>query len=163
MDIASVLSAAAASTAAVLAGINLIVSGRREDRRYARDVATEALVTYMHASFEIGVACREIVKIRGEGGPDERQEHERRIEDAHDTQMQNLTRLRLLSTRQVVEAAQRMHELGDEITELSLGDGDAEAIRRVKERLDSARTEMVIASRRAIDVPDPTGTSLAFS
>ena len=59
MDIAAVLSATAASVAAILAGLNLVVAGRREDRRWARETATEAFVAYMDASFESGSACRD--------------------------------------------------------------------------------------------------------
>ena len=160
MDIASVLSAMAATAAAILAGLNLIVSGKREDRRWVRETATEAFVAFMHASFEISWACQKVVTLRGSRRDDELEQFKRRIDDAHDAQMQSLTRLRLLTTAEVVTAAHRLHDVGDEIVALSLGDADVQEIKAARAQLRGARSQMVTASRRAIRVRDPAGTSL---
>ncbi len=161
MDIASVLSASAASVAALLAGLNLVVSGRREDRRWARETATEAFVAFMHASFQTGAACRDAVRLRESGSDDDLGPLKRRIDDAHDAQMVSLTRLRLLSTAEVVVAADRLHDVGDELTTLSLDDGGEREIEQTRERLREARSQMVVAARQAMRVPDPGGTSQA--
>jgi hypothetical protein len=160
MDVASVLSATAATAAAILAGLNLVVAGRREDRRWARETATEAFVAYMDASFKAGAACREAVALRGTPRNDELDELRRRIAVAHDTQMHHLTRLRLLSTAEVVAAAIQLHEGGHKVEDLSFGDAaDDGKLEAAREQLRVARSRMVTASREAIRLPDPTGTS----
>jgi hypothetical protein len=48
----AIISAVAASLAAVLAGVNLVVSGRREHAKWARETLVEVLVDFVDASFE---------------------------------------------------------------------------------------------------------------
>jgi hypothetical protein len=48
---ADVLTAGAASVAALLSGVNLYVSGRREEQRWNREALIEAFVTFVGASF----------------------------------------------------------------------------------------------------------------
>ena len=157
------LSAIAATIAAALAGANLVVLGRLEDRRWARDTATEVLVAYLDASFETGAACREAVRLRAANDrPDELEELKRRISVAHDSQMENFTRLRLVSTGEVVVAADELHEADHEVVRLSLGDLDGEsdpALETAREQLRAARSRMVTAARKAIRLRDPAGTS----
>ena len=96
MDVASVLSAMAAATAATLSGLNLVVTGRREDRRWVRETATEAFVAYMDATFDTGAACRELLGLDRDGDHSAALDDlRRRIANAHEVQLQNLTRLRL--------------------------------------------------------------------
>jgi hypothetical protein len=55
---ADVLTAGAASVAALLSGVNLYVSGRREEQRWNREALIEAFVTFVGASFfSFNAAC----------------------------------------------------------------------------------------------------------
>jgi hypothetical protein len=168
VDVATVLSAIAATVAAALAGVNLVVLGRLEDRRWVRETATEALVAYLAASFETTTACREAVRLRATNGrPDELEEVRLRIRDAHETQMENFTRLRLVSTGDVIAAADELHEADHKVVRLSLGeldDGedageDDAAMAEARTRLGLARSRMVTAARSAIRLRDPADTA----
>jgi hypothetical protein len=53
---ADVLTAGAASVAALLSGVNLYVSGRREEQRWNREALIEAFVTFVGASFATGTS-----------------------------------------------------------------------------------------------------------
>jgi hypothetical protein len=160
MNLASVLSAAAATAAALLSGLNLVVSGRREDRKWARDAAVEALVAFLDASFIIGASCRKVVKLRDHGGEsDEIEELREQVTAAHEVQMRNLTRLRVLSTGEVVAAAYELHEVADEVIDLSLDGADGD-LGGAQERMSQARARMVSASREALNLRDAQGTTL---
>jgi len=54
---ADFVTAGAAGIAALLSGINLYVSGRREEHRWNREALIEAFVTFLGASFTLNAAC----------------------------------------------------------------------------------------------------------
>ena len=120
MNVGTTLSAIAATVAAALAGINLYVSGRRENTRWIRKILVDAYTNYLGVSFETTDTCSKVLHIRMSG-----EHHEQELEDlrtriglAHDEQTATLTRLRLLSTRQVVEAAEEVHRTDHAVVEL---------------------------------------------
>src|SRR5690349_1149604 len=100
MNVASLLSAAAASLAAVLAAINLYVLGRRERHRWLRETLINEYATYLDASFSIIHKAQEytakssdrtVSRSRQSADEDE-------ILQLNSQQMHTLTRLRLLAT-----------------------------------------------------------------
>lgn len=166
MDVGTLASAGAATTAAVLAGLNLVVSGRREKAQWARQALADAFVAYMDASFECGLLCREATVVRlgqAERPTDRLDELRARLDLAHDAQLQALTRLRLLSTRGVAAAAQGLHTTEHDLVTLCF-DGpdelDQPAITEARERLRRARELMIGAARLSMHLrgeSDPEG------
>ncbi|MFG2039085.1 hypothetical protein [Dactylosporangium sp. NPDC048998] len=109
-SVATIISAAAATVAALLAGLNLVVSGRREQAKWAREALVEVLVGFIDASFD----SKDIVKraIR-DGTPDswplDRNADAHQEAKAAEHRMRHTqSRLRLLAPPAVVDAAQQL-------------------------------------------------------
>src|SRR3712207_2779372 len=64
---ATVASAAAATAAAVLAGVNLRLTGRREHLSWMRSALEATFVDFLSASYDHRAASRETVKVRRGG------------------------------------------------------------------------------------------------
>jgi hypothetical protein len=108
LDVVGAVTAGAAGLAAVLAGINLYVSGKRELNRWTRETLVEILVLFLDASFKHSSACRAIL------GESPLQPELNRLRSAilaaHDAENEALTRLRLLAPPQVVREARALLE-----------------------------------------------------
>jgi hypothetical protein len=105
----SVLSAVAAAIAAILAGLNLYVSGRREHRKWIRDALIDAYVEYLGASFRgggTGVLRRAFDRRLS---AEEMENARLKLDESRTLQNQNLTRLRLIAPKDVVKAAEALH------------------------------------------------------
>jgi hypothetical protein len=154
LDISSVLSAVAATLAASLAGVNLVVSGRREHGRWAREALIEAFMEFMAASFVTGRACRVVLALRrSEPSSVEIPETRKRAEAAHDTQRATMTRLRLLASAEVVAAAESLHEREHGLVSLvmdSPSPPDDVAWAQGYARLWDARDRMIRAARKSM-------------
>ena len=144
-DPTQVLSAAAACLAAALAGINLYVSGRRERMRWSRDALVEVFVSFLSISFDRTSMCRSLVRRRlGEAPPEELEALTERILDLHWDHNTALTRLRVLASDRVVEAAVALHAEDDAFVDLAertkreLGEEDLEAVRAARDRFIAA-------------------------
>jgi hypothetical protein len=107
MEMASILSAIAGTIAACLAGASLYASGQREEARWVREVLLQALETYLDASFRVTTAARRIQKSAAGDDIDNLKEQ---VEANHALQLQVLTRLRLIASKEVVEAAAAIHQ-----------------------------------------------------
>jgi hypothetical protein len=103
LNVIGTVTAAAAGLAAILAGVNLYVSGRRELNKWRCETLVEILVVFLDASFRQAGACRTIM--RGPLTQPERNRLRKEILAAHDAENVALTRLRLLAPPQVVEDA----------------------------------------------------------
>jgi hypothetical protein len=107
--VATMLSAAAATTAAILTGVNLYLSRQREDVKWARNVLIDTLGQFLDASFRSKDAVKKAYKI-SQSGMDQsqiaalKQEALRAEEEMRTLQ----TRLRLLGSAELVEAAQSL-------------------------------------------------------
>jgi len=111
---ATIVSAVAAAVAAVLAGWNLYLSGRREHVRWARDALVDTFVDFLTASYDHKDVCRRLLRSApGAGTAGASQVLLDRAQDAHDQMMRCITRLRMLTTEDAVEAALRLHEYDD--------------------------------------------------
>jgi hypothetical protein len=151
---ADLVTAGAAIVAALLSGINLYVSGRREEYRWNRDALIEAFVTFLSASFSINSACRN-------GGHFGRKDHESRdyalqAIAAHDTETYTLTRLRLLASSALVAEAETLHGAEHRLVEASFSDDPSERVEREAKNtvVRKARERLVKAARADLHLRD---------
>src|SRR5882757_217764 len=107
---AAVISAFAASAAAIFAAANLVLSGRREHTKWARETLIEIVVSYVDLSFD----STDLIKraLRRSSPQDWPPDSEATVRaDAQDTERrmrQVQSRLRLLAGPEVIDAAQRL-------------------------------------------------------
>ncbi len=107
--LATTLSAVAATTAAILTGVNLYVSRRQEDVKWARSVLIDILGQFLDASFRSKDAVKTAYRI-SQSVSDRSQIAVLRQEaiKAEEEMRALQTRLRLLGSAELVEAAQRL-------------------------------------------------------
>ena len=156
-NMASLLSAAAASLAAALAGINLYVLGRRERHRWLRETLVDEYATYLNASFSATHEAREYAKSSSEASDSEnRAAVDRQIQELHSQQMDTLTRLRLLATADVVYAAGQVHAADHAVIDLlSSSDSSPTAsyLQDTRENAYARREDFIRAARKSMKIP----------
>ena len=103
-SVASVLSATAASIAAVLTAINLYVTGRRERAKWAREALVDAFIAFLDESFKAKDHCKTVCRLEREYDISDEQRGQIRadIHKAIDEMYSQLSRLRLLAPQYVV-------------------------------------------------------------
>jgi hypothetical protein len=158
-DPTSLVSAGAASLAALLAGVNLYLSGRRERHKWAREALVEVFFTFLSASFDIGSACRRLVRARLDGAaPEELGDLVKRIDELHQVQTAALTRIRLLASGGAVESAVGLHLADHAVvdlarrTEESLAEDEFRSCRELR-AYRAARDDFVLAAKKAMGIP----------
>jgi hypothetical protein len=109
LNAASLLSAGAATIAAILAALNLYISGRRERNRWARDALVDVFVIFLNAGFDGVSACNRLAELGELHVDEEAPDYRERIAGAHQTETEMLTKMRLLTSPAVIEAAMRLH------------------------------------------------------
>jgi hypothetical protein len=114
VNLIGAVTAGAAGLAAVLAAVNLYLTGRREVHKWTREALVEALVMYLDTSIKHGGLCGAAAS-RGSLSESERDRLHEAVIAVHDLQTETLTRLRLLAPSRVVVAAQDLHEAGHEL------------------------------------------------
>ena len=143
--------------AAVLSGVNLYVSGRRALDQWTRDSLLETLTELLQASFDFATACRVIMRDRPTSTKRERLRRE--MLEVHAVEAEALTRLRLVGTPSVVEAARALLEAEYRLAEpcfveqVLLGQYD-ELIKPVHAR----RADFIEAARAALGLRATAGT-----
>jgi tetratricopeptide (TPR) repeat protein len=106
-DPVSVLGAAAAVLAASFAGMNLLMSDRRDRTKWAREALVEVLVNFLDQSFYMGRTSRVLLRARLDGaGADALERASNHFQQQDDEQKSALTRIRLLGNRRAVQAAE---------------------------------------------------------
>jgi hypothetical protein len=122
VNVIGTITAAAAGLAAILAGVNLYVSGRRELNRWTRETLVEIFVIFLEASFAHNLACRTAEGIL----PSDVARHGLSADavTAHDRETDTLTRLRLLAPSRVVTAAEALHEAEHKLAEACFLSGE---------------------------------------
>jgi hypothetical protein len=146
MDWTGFATLVAASAAAVLSAVSLLLSGRREDKRWKREVLEEAMVSLFDSSFNSPLTAAIAAREAGQ----DTEWHKARALDAHAVQMQALTRLRFLATPKVVDYAFQLHDVEDQLYEAAFrekGRFSAAQLQNLKDRRWSLRTELFNASR----------------
>ena len=109
MDITSLVSAVAATTGAVLAGVTVYISGRRDESKWRREVLLETCEAFLNASFETARAGGQLAGFPAPRDAVTRDEPELRISKAYRAKMDLMTRLRILADENVVMAAEDVH------------------------------------------------------
>ena len=118
VNAASMLSAVSATVAAVLVAVNLYISGRREQSRWAREALVDIFIAFLDAGFS-GSAAGNRLSVTASADSEVRILHYRQeIEQAHRTETEMLTKMRLLTTPAVVEAAMGLHVATHAFTDL---------------------------------------------
>ena len=114
VDVIGAVTAGAAGLAAVLAAVNLHLTGRRELHKWTREALVEALVVYLDTSIKQGGLCGAVASL-GSLSDSERDRLHKAVIVVHDLQTDTLTRLRLLAPSRVIAAAQELHNAGHEL------------------------------------------------
>jgi hypothetical protein len=151
-DLPSILSAIAAAIAAVLAGLGLYVSGRREHRQWLRNSLVDSYVNYLTASFESGGREVLLARLRGEqiASLDEYRQH---ASKAHDRQTDVLTRLRIIAPPAVVEAAVALHAVDHLVADTALASSavpDNDTWQQLRQHQSSAQSAFVDQARHSL-------------
>jgi hypothetical protein len=121
-DLAPILGATAAAIAAILAGLNLFVSGRHERTKWIRETLVEVYVDFLAISAERSdIAIRAVRSRRAGKEQGALTELREQSDSAHGRHLDLLTRLRLLAIAQVIRAAQELHECDDALSKLAFG------------------------------------------
>jgi hypothetical protein len=158
MDWVGAVTAGAAGLAALLAGVNLYVSGRRELDKWTRETLIETFAVFLDASFKHASACR------GMFGHSLQTEERNRLRSAvlaaHDVENEALTRLRLLAPPSVVVAAQTLMQAEYNLAEPCfldsiLIDNSDTLIQPVRR----GRAQFIEAARSALGLREVTGTA----
>lgn len=153
MEWVPVISAFAAATAAILAGVNLWYTGRREERRWRRDSLVDTIVSFLDGSFKLpGNMAYNHLAVGGDPTEIKAQSEQGFLECAN-----ALTRLRVLASPDVVQRAHELHDLDDVIRAALLGGGPIPTpetwIDTADKRM-AARTALINAARRDLGLDD---------
>jgi len=155
VDVIGAVTAGAAGLAAVLAALNLYLTGRRELHKWTRDALVETLVMYLDTSIKQGGLCGTVTSQQPLPDAERVRLHEAVIA-VHDLQTETLTRLRLLAPSGVVAAAQALHEAGHELMSMCFIDPlqAAEAGESAYLLLQSARQQFLESARSTLRLAD---------
>jgi hypothetical protein len=148
-DPTSILSAVASCIAAAFAGGTLYIAGRREERRWRRDATVDALVVLLDASFA-GAGQGALDASRG--GEDLRT-YRAANDEAHQTQLGALTRLRLIADSPVVQTADRLHHADRKVRDAVLVGSalpSSETWAHLRARQRAARAELLDTARASL-------------
>jgi len=151
------VTATAAALAAILSGVNLWLTGRRELNRWARDTLVESLVTFFDTSFKLRSSCRELISL---AKTDKAKIQARvKIIAAHDLETDTLTRLRLLAPSKIVVAAEALHEADHAIADAYFSIDPETSFELALVRTRAARVEFIRAARLAFRLRDMAAIS----
>jgi hypothetical protein len=151
------VTAGAAGLAAVLAGVNLYLSGRRELNKWTRETLIEIFALFLDASFKHASACRAISL---ESPPQsERDRLRAAIFAAHSEENRALTRLRLLAPPRVVKDARTLIESEYWLAKSCLYETISQENYNVKiSPVRQGRSQFLEAARLALGLREPSGT-----
>jgi hypothetical protein len=120
LSVSDLITAIAAIAAAAFSGLNLTVTGRREEVKWRREALTEALQTYGHLSFAMTSAAHRAMQLRMVGADEDTLRDLWRDEGGlHDRNNDQLTRIRLLASMKIVRAAEDLHVSDHAVAEIA--------------------------------------------
>ena len=149
------ISAIAATIAAVLAGVNIYLTRRNADVSWAREALVETFTLFLGASFQSKDAIKQVVRIAltDPDSPDVerlRQDARRAEEEMRELQ----TRLRLLTSGEVIESAQQLRQavrdyiaFTDDMSQISVT-GD----KQLRDELWRRRHAFIASAKKAVSV-----------
>jgi hypothetical protein len=121
-SVAAIVGAVTAIAAAVFSGLTLHLSGKRETRKWIRESLLDALTQCLDASF-MRPSRRVYLLLSDPAFSGDLASYRRRAEEAHRSQNDALTKIRLLASRSVVQAAEGLHRADEAVVEAVLSDG----------------------------------------
>jgi len=141
MDASGYAAWAAAVTSAATLVVTTLVSGRREQVRWARDALTDAFVAFLSASWKHSDLAR--------SGPPGDPAIAAGLAREYGEMRSHLTRLRLLTSADVVTAGEVLLRLQRDVQEASSQTDRHTAL----EAASTARMSVVAAAKKAMDLP----------
>jgi hypothetical protein len=154
-DWATLLSAIAASIAAILTLLNLWFTGRREGLAWKRAALETAFVDFLTAAYANRQAAKEIAALdENRWSFRTRDEWVRQADRSHEMMLGCATRLRILASDDMAESALDIHSLlDDELEQLFRTPGNTTDFRATRtENLRSFRTKRDAYVRKARQV-----------
>jgi hypothetical protein len=152
--------------AAVFSGISLYVAGKREERRWRRDSLLEAYQPFIELSFDRSLVAVQGIDTRRADAPSRTRgtfnldELRTRQEQLHTEYDSLITRLRLLAGSGVVEAAETLHVVDNQLVDLGLAsdaaasDTEFNVFEEKREEDRRAKEDMLKAARASLGL-DP--------
>ncbi|WP_405430385.1 hypothetical protein [Micromonospora sp. NBC_00617] len=104
-NVAPVVSAVAATIAAIFAGAGLVAAARRENTKWAREELVDSLSAFLDASFTCKGIVKDGIRMIDDLSRSEVDDIYRRAHDVELRMREVQTRLRLLATPEIVDAA----------------------------------------------------------
>jgi hypothetical protein len=151
------VTAGAAGIAAVLAGVNLYVSGRRELNKWTRETLVETLANFLDSSFNHSDACETIFMLSPKD--QERNQLRSAIIAAQEAELEALTRLRILAPPSLVEGALTLLETEYRLAEHCCRDTiQSDTYYVLFNSTRQGRTRFIEAARSALGLRKITGT-----
>jgi len=154
-EVAPVVAAASAVVAAVLTGINLYLTGKRQHVSWTRLALEKSCVDFLTAHYEHWDSCYELEAVSA-GEVSHRSEPELReaLREADRIMMECVTRFRVLTSPTLVRSARALRDLNttrwDQLDAgLELGGQDLELRSEAHER---ARDRFVTASQQVLQI-----------
>jgi hypothetical protein len=154
------VAAVAALGAAVFSGLTLLITGRRETRKWLRESLLEAQVEFLDASFRY--PARQLHALIGDLPSDavvsqtmDLSSYWADYKTAHEAQNDALTRLRLLAGDAVVRAAENLHDIDEHISLRLMGDEPylgLAAFNELRRNQRTAREEFIKAARVGVNL-----------
>ena len=151
----SMLSAGAATLAAVLAGLTLYATGRRETRKWLRDSLVEHYVEFLTSSFSGAGQRAYSARRQGDAAALSMIAESARQAYTHGTD--TLTRLRILAPQDVVHAAEALHVADFAVSTTVLTSDplpSEEDWRKLRDTQRAARAAMLVAIRKSLGLGD---------
>ncbi len=139
------VSAGAASLAALLAGINLWLTGKRADISWRRSALEHAFVDFLTAHYDHWDACNGVIRSHsGLSGHSSEADLVSTAREADTTMMRCVTRFRVLASPQMAKTALALRRFNDD-------DLDAIESGSIKALIEDGHVETSMATREAID------------
>jgi hypothetical protein len=157
VDWVGTVTAGAAGIAAVLAGVNLYVSGRRELDKWTRETLIETLSAFLDSSFDNSRTCEAIYILSPQN--QERDQLRSAIIAAHEGEIEALTRLRILAPPSLVEVALILLEAEYRLVEHCFCDAiQSDTYHVLFGSIDENRALFIEAARSALGIRKISGT-----
>jgi hypothetical protein len=160
MDWIGAVTACAAGLAAVFAGVNLYISGRRELDKWTRETLIEIFATFLDASFAHSSACRDFC-LASSSQTRESSQQRSVILATHNRETEILTRLRILAPPPVVQAALNLFDAEYGLSEPCFKDDpiSIETYYALIRPVHHSRARFIEAARSALGLRKVTDTS----
>lgn len=141
----SLIPLAVSVVAVIVSVLALFLAGRREDKRWKREVLVETMVSFFDASF----AYVDRAAFRAARDGQDLDWYKDRALDAHATQLRALTRLRFLARRRVLKRAFELHDVEDDLfVHVFKEKPNEQRFEELETERSEARTKLYNASRR---------------